>query len=627
VKLALLLLAAWALAAQQSATPHAGFVYPAGGRQGTNLEVIVGGQFLNGARSAYISGRGVKVTVAGYTRPLTPAQANQLREQMQQLTAKPARTAAEEKTLAEIRERLASFVRRPTPAIAETVTLRCEIAGDAPTGDRELRLVAANGLTNPLIFRVGALPEFARKPARVPPAFAVSNGATAPNRQPRAPEPPMEITLPAVVNGQMMPGTADQYRFHATQGQRLVVEASARSLIPYLSDTVPGWFQATVALRDANGAELAYAGHHSFHPDPVLYCEIPSDGEYILEIHDAIYRGREDFVYRISIGELPFVTGIFPLGGKSGARTKVALRGWNLPGATMTVDGRTSPPLPFAHGTLPEMAAKAANRREKAQRLKLPVIVNGRIEHPGDWQFFRFDGRAGEEIVAEVTARRLDSPLDSVLTLADRSGRVLATNDDFEDKGAGLLTHQADSRIQFRLPAKGTYHLQLGDTQRQGGMEYAYRLRVSRPQPDFDLRVTPASVNVRAGATAPITVYALTRDGFAGEIALALKSAPAGFRLNGAAIPAGQDHVQLTLTAPPLRSDSPVAIQLEGRAMIDGREVRHTAVPAEDMMQAFAYHHLVPAQEWLVQVTGRAARTPARSAAQGVLLPAASTRD
>ena len=40
---------------------------------------------------------------------------------------------------------------------------------------------------------------------------------------------------------------------------------------------------------------------------------IPESGEYVLEIKDSIYRGREDFVYRITLGEEPFVTGIFPL--------------------------------------------------------------------------------------------------------------------------------------------------------------------------------------------------------------------------------------------------------------------------------------------------------------------------
>jgi hypothetical protein len=38
-----------------------------------------------------------------------------------------------------------------------------------------------------------------------------------------------------------------------------------------------------------------------FHPDPVLYYEVPADGHYDLEIKDAIYRGREDFVYRITL--------------------------------------------------------------------------------------------------------------------------------------------------------------------------------------------------------------------------------------------------------------------------------------------------------------------------------------
>ena len=39
--------------------------------------------------------------------------------------------------------------------------------------------------------------------------------------------------------------------------------------------------------------------------------------------------------------------------------------------------------------------------------------------------------------------------------------------------------------------------------------------------------------------------------------------------------------------------------------MIQGHEVTRPAVPAEDMMQAFAYRHLVPAKELEVSVSGR----------------------
>ena len=41
---------------------------------------------------------------------------------------------------------------------------------------------------------------------------------------------------------------------------------------------------------------------------------------------------------------------------------------------------------------------------------------------------------------------------------------------------------------------------------------------------------------------------------------------------------------------------------IEGSATIAGERIVHAALPAEDMMQAFAYRHLVPAQEMAVVV-------------------------
>ena len=104
-------------------------------------------------------------------------------------------------------------------------------------------------------------------------------------------------------------------------------------------------------------------------------------------------------------------------------------------------------------------------------------------------------------------------------------------NDDYDDKGAGLMTHHADSLIAATLPADGTYYLHLGDVQHKGGAEYAYRLRISEPRPDFALLVVPSSINVRAGASVPITVYALRKDGFAGEIATHVEGRPEGIHL------------------------------------------------------------------------------------------------
>jgi hypothetical protein len=642
------------LCGQQQNLPHIGYVYPAGGRQGTAFQVTLGGQYVYTVTSAFISGPGVKVSIIDHTRPITPQQLNALREKLKELQDRKAAagpapatkagnakksapavtrsttnavmtnvvfTAADQKLLVETRQKVMAAQRKPpNPAIAETVTLRISLDASAEPGERELRLTTPLGLSNPLIFCIGQLPEF-RKNEPPPPAQPPPNNNNNTTPGPTAPTD-TTVTLPAVLNGQIMPGGVDRYHFPAHKGQRLVVAVNARSLIPYLADAVPGWFQATVALYDTKGKELAYDDHYRFHPDPVISCVIPNDGQYTVEVRDSIYRGREDFVYRISIGELPFITSIFPLGGPARAKTRVELKGWNLLETSLTQDDtdvaagvypitvrngdKFSNGMPFMVDTLPEcIEAEPNNTPANAQTVTLPIIINGRINEPGDRDVFRFEGHFGEAIVAEVYARRLDSPLDSVLKLTDASGKQLAFNDDFEDKGSGLDTHHADSYLTATLPADGNYFLEIADVQRQGGPEYGYRLRLSTPQPDFALRIVPSSISARAGMNAPVTVYALRKDGFTNAITLALSDAPAGLTLSGNRVPEAQDQVRLTLKVPAAIADSdPISLSLEGRATINGRQVVHRALPADDMMQAFAYRHLVPAQELKLDVIG-----------------------
>jgi hypothetical protein len=224
------------------------------------------------------------------------------------------------------------------------------------------------------------------------------------------------------------------------------------------------------------------------------------------------------------------------------------------------------------------------------------------MDQPGDADVFRVQGRAGERLVAEVCARRLDSPLDAVLKLTDASGRQLAFNDDSEDKASGLNTHHADSYLAVTLPADGTYFIHLSDTQRQGGVDFGYRLRLSPPRPDFELRVVPASLSARPGSPTTVTVYALRKDGFTNDISVILRDAPDGFRLSNGQISGTNEQVKVTLTAPFASQREPVAVTLAGRAIIDGDAVMHSAVPATDMMQAFFYRHLVPAQSLEVAV-------------------------
>ncbi len=641
----------------QDDNPHIGYVYPAGGQQGTTFEVLLGGQNLDGAFMARISGDGVTATVGEHIRPLNQGQFKEMQNRMGELQKKKEaagaggsrrrgrRTEPQEPTgqwtvedeamLTEIRRRLATFsIRRSSvPALVETVTLQVTISADAPPGWRELRMQTENGLTNPVVFCVGQLPEQVEKSGRDVAVDESQNrggrgrkrqsaARPAPGTSPTSNEPETEtdITLPAMLNGQILPGDVDRYRFEARQGQHLVVDVSARKLIPYLSDAVPGWFQATVALLDAEGREVVFDDDFRFHPDPVLHCEIPEDGSYVVEIRDSLYRGREDFVYRVAVGELPYVTHVFPPGSQAGEETTFSLIGWNLaqmeftcttaePGMHLVAsgkDGVASNPVPISVDTMPEhLEAEPNNSLDDAQQVSMPTIVNGRIGRAGDIDVFRIDCRAGTEIVAEVYARRLDSPLDSIIKLTDADGKLVAMNDDYEDKTAGLITHHADSRLSARIPRSGHYYLYLGDGQQQGGDAYAYRLHLGPLRPDFELRVVPSSVNARAGTTVPITVHAMRNDGFDGDIVLGLHESPPGFILSGGRIPAGCDIVRATLTVPS-EATSPISLSLAGQAIIQRRTVTRVAGPADDMMQAFIYRHLVPAEDFQVAVTGAA---------------------
>jgi hypothetical protein len=656
IAVAIALAAAVAAAQPAAREPQIGYLYPAGGQQGATFTILAGGQLLRGVRDVHVSGDGVRATVLRYYRPLRNLNQEQRQEIFRRLKARRDQLTRDDQDLRRFTRAFAALDREKTPAtaqpvdlpdhplldridtmtlpelahawhellnirkrqpnvqLAETALIEIAIDASAPHGDRELRLLTPAGLTNPLRFQVGQYPELRELEPNDPDANSL------------LPKPP-PAALPVVINGQIMPGDVDRFAFRAQRGQRLVIQVHARRLIPYLADAVPGWFQATLALYDPNGAEIAFEDDYRFDPDPVLLHTVTEDGVYHVEIRDAIYRGREDFVYRVTIGELPFVTHVFPLGGPTGAPAVAAVAGVNLgqthvtfdttpadlPGRNLTVQREASiaNSVTFALDTLTECLESEPNdTKADAHRLELPRIVNGRIDRPGDVDVFAFEGRAGDRIVAEIRARRLGSPLDALLRLTNAAGDVLAWNDDHEDNEFGLLTHHADPYLIARLPQDGTYYVHVSDAQRHGGEPYAYRLRLGPPQPDVALRITPSSINVPPGRAVPVTLHALRKDGFDGEIEVAIKDAPQGFRLDGGTIPAGRERIRMTLTAPLDAPGTPVALVLEARALLDGHPITRPVGPADELMQAFLYRHLAPAQELLVALIRPNRRQP-----------------
>ena len=147
--------------------PQIGFVFPAGGQQETSFEIKVGGENIYGATSANISGKGAAVEIVDSQEPVNEKEKNKNRQKKKNQTV-----------------------------IDELIKLKVTISRDAEPGDRELRVITPDGVSNRLVFQISQLKEISE---------------TEPNdRREKAVPVPL---LPAVVNGQIMPGDVEILNF------------------------------------------------------------------------------------------------------------------------------------------------------------------------------------------------------------------------------------------------------------------------------------------------------------------------------------------------------------------------------------------------------------------------------
>ena len=148
-----------------------------------------------------------------------------------------------------------------------------------------------------------------------------------------------------------------------------------------------------------------------------------------------------------------------------------------------------------------------------------------------------------------------------------------------DDDAEGRLGH--DSRLTFTAAAGGTYLIRVSDVQGHGGERFTYRLLGRRPQPDFEITLEGTNPTVHAGSGKTISVTALRKDGFDGEILIDIEGLPPGFSVSTPlVIEAGQHLAKSTLFA---AADAPEPTEANGSAtrvtataVIDSTTVTHT---------------------------------------------------
>ena len=420
----------------------------------------------------------------------------------------------------------------PATGMSESryATFLVEPKADVEVGVYPIRVQAADGLSNILLFSIGSLPEINEEESQ-PGAAAHSNDSIEKAQS----LPSTAITL----NGTLRGAERDVYRIQVKAGERRVFEVDARR--------AGSAVDPVIRVLDGNGKQLARSEDAPLlNLDPRLDMTFPAAGYYYVEIHDARYSGQAQNYYRLKTGSYSYPTEVFPLGGRRGEQVEVSLGATRVkanlaaakgPQAFVNLPDSPALPLPLAIGEFPEVAEPVAGP------LALPVTVNARLAKPAEIDKYTVAVQPGAEYIFELQARELGtSKISGVITVYDKNGKKLASAGD-TPFAVDVFAVQASSRtagdpfLNFKAP-EGVDQVTVAveDLARRGGQHFAYRLHASKAAQDLQATIATPAVNIPAGGTAIVNL-SVDRRGYAGPLTIKALNLPPGIRMSGGTIP------------------------------------------------------------------------------------------
>ena len=429
------------------------------------------------------------------------------------------------------------------------------LTADCRLGEHALRIRTAGGISALRIFYVGPFPAVEEKE---------------PNNDAASAQP---VALNSTVQGTIGSEDVDFFSVEAKKDQRLSVEIEGARLGRTMFDPI-------VTVQTADGRVLAASddtpllGHDGF-----VSLLAPADGKYLIQVRDMTYTGAGHF-YRLHLGTFPRPAAVFPLGGRPGETLEetfigdpagdfaqsVHLPSDNLGGERAGVEADHAGLAPSPNWVRVSPLANAtrvapANTQAKAPKLDLaaPLAFDGVLATKGDAAFFRFAAKKDQNLDFQVFARRLGSPLDSVLTVFDAKGKSLGNNDD----AAG----NPDSAVRVKIPEDGDYTVKVADQLSRGGPRFTFRVEIAEVAPTLTLSIpdtarydneTRKSIVVPRGNRFAVLMN-INRDTCNDDLAVTFPGLPAGLTALADTVPGSLSAVPVVFEA---AANAPVAGQL-----------------------------------------------------------------
>ena len=434
------------------------------------------------------------------------------------------------------------------------VKAQLKIENDCALGEHHFRIRTASGFSELMTFFVGPFPVI----QEVEPNNDLS----------KAQKVPMNSTIEGIVTSE----DVDCFVVEAKKGERLSAEVEGIRLGRSSLD-------ARLAVYDSKGTSLAEVDDTRLAlQDPFVSLVVPADGSYTIQLREVTYGGSDKSFYRLHIGSFARPTSVFPLGGKVGEEVKFTFyspatgeftQSLKLPeteqekfGVFASFEGLRAPSANWIRvSSFPNVIAVSPNEdREHATATDLaaPLALNGIIsaKHKENW--FRVPVVKGKALEFNVFARRLRSPLDSVIEVFDAAGKSLGSNDD---------SIGADSTLKITPSETTNYFVKIHDRLGDGGPEFAYRIEVVAPVPGISVKIPEVARNdtqSRQFIEVPrgnrfATLISVKRSNFSGGLHLGIEGLPAGLHMLADEMTSGMDSMPLVFEAAP---DAPISGRL-----------------------------------------------------------------
>ena len=549
-------------------------VVPNGAKQGTELEVTVGGAFNDDLTRMVFNHTGITAE-----QKMTPA---------------------------------GEFDTGPIPVNS---TFLVKIAGDVPAGNYEARIVGRFGVSNPRPFQISLGEE------------VKDNAAN------RSKDTAQEVAVGNVITGTTEASNIDYYKVHLTAGQRVLADCWAHrldsranvSLVlfdaagtqiavshdhngydPLLDFTAEAEADFMIGVYDfvyAGGGDHTYRLHIT--SGPVVDYIVPSSGaagsnaSYTIvgrnlpggKPLDGVTLDGAPLQSLQTNVQIPTEVGVSGLGVQKMVTSRIARTATTAAGVAvvMNVSDLTS-----------VVESGDNDQASTATKIPVPVNVSGQFYPARDVDWYEFEASQGTVFWIDVVSHQLGLPTDPSILLqrvvkndaGEETVSVVANVDDPGDRNGRIGQDYDDSTddpsYKFTSPADGVYRIRVldnfGVSRNDPRMQYELRIRPENPRVRLtaELRqLKTANANeikmfspaIRKSGTLLVNVRVERLEGYVGDVRIKAEGLPAGVTCSEVVIGANQTIGNLIFVASADVKSWHGTVKLVGSIDVDGQAV------------------------------------------------------